>query len=81
MANNREYFHNSPIQAVGIGTICTKDEAKEKLQAFLAILQPDQPVRIFQTDGGKEYVNRDVEALLEQQGIKLHKCPTYKQCG
>jgi len=36
-----------------------------------------QKVRTFQTDSGKEYVNRDVEALLEQQGIELHKSPAY----
>jgi len=41
----------------------------------LKLLQPDQKVRTFQNDGGKEYVNRDVEPLLKQQGIELHKSP------
>jgi len=30
-----------------VALLCNKDDAKEKLQAFLAILQPDQKVRTF----------------------------------
>jgi len=70
-------FVDNATKYAGVALLCTKDEAKEKLQAFLAVLQPDQKVRIFCTDGGKEYVNRDVQALLEQQGIKLLKSPAY----
>jgi len=31
----------------------------------------------YQTDSGKESVNRDVEALLKQQDIELLKSPAY----
>jgi len=62
-------FVDNATRYAQVALLCTKDKAKEKLQAFLAILQPDQKVRTFQTDSGKEYVNRGVEALLKQQGI------------
>jgi len=70
-------FVDNATRYARVALLRTMNKAKEKLQAFLAILQPDQKVRTFQTDGGKEYVNRDVEALLEQQGIELHKSPAY----
>jgi len=70
-------FVDNATRYAQVALLHTKDEAKEKPQAFLAVLQPDQKVRTFQTDSGKEYVNRDVEALLKQQGIELHKSPTY----
>jgi len=70
-------FVDNATRYAQVALLHTKDEAKEKLQAFLAVIQLDQKVRTFQTDFGKEYVNMDVEALLKQQGIELHKSPAY----
>jgi len=68
------FFVYNATRYTQVVLLCTKEEAKEKLQAFLAVLQPDQKVW---ADGGKEYVNRGVEALLKQWGIELHKSPAY----
>jgi len=48
-------FVDNATRYTRVALLRTKDEAREKLQAFLAVLQPDQKVRTFQTEGGKEY--------------------------